>query len=285
MGPSVLRRQLRHLGPDGLTHLLDALGPTAATKLLAGRPKPAALDALRKGLRAQATRDTLKALVPETTLLRLLTRGADPELLATTVTRFEALKVNTSPTADLLVYLENLEPHRLNDELHHAAEAARLEALDESHVIRRHGPQIPDGALEQRLKDGSLRYEDGGFETKHSTRFESYRSITESRERAFVALGEAYHLDPLKPPGPSWTQQLELDRAAAANSGNTTFEMVLGKSLVDQKAPIGDGVALSTGALSPLKDLTRTSSKVVWRAKVSDPWTGRWVLVQHHPVN
>ncbi|MBK6683713.1 MAG: hypothetical protein IPG45_04515 [Deltaproteobacteria bacterium] len=285
VGPTTLRRQLRHLGPDGLTHLLDTLLPTGTTELLAGRPKPAALDALRKGLRTPATRDTLKALVPEPTLVRLLSRGADPELLATTVTRFEALKVNTSPTADLLVYLENLEPHRLNDELHHAALAAHLEALDESHVIRRHGPQIPDAALEQRLKDGSLRYEGTRKAPKAATRFSSFLGLQESREAGAGAFGRERNLDLTGPPGPEHIVALEEARATARAQGLSHFELGVGGLVSSPHSErLGFGLSIVNGAPTPLPDLSRTQTKLVWRVPVDSPLLGRWVVVQHHPV-
>lgn len=154
--------------------------------------------------------------------------------------------------------------------------AKQLDDVDGGHSIGRHGPEVPDSKLQERLTTGYTP--DGKFSpAPASTRFRSYEDWERTRQSALDKFARDNNVDLSKPPG---------------SDAPPRYDPVF----TDHPAPIGDGFkgvdpvridhpnrpgkqATVYQNTEPINNLTRTQTTVEWNAEL-----GRWVVAQHIPI-
>lgn len=237
----------------------------------------------------QAYVDALNRREDLQALLKTLRRHATPPQLTTITNALNSSKTwlddvnidrltdkQKSDVGDLLDTVENtldeIETARGNAQ----TEAQLKDSNDGGHSIQRHGPDVEDKDLQDRLKTG---YAPGGkvfSPTRKSCKFSSYGEWETTRNAAFARaetlLGRSF--------GPKRDQNggggpvtFTLDHGRVVGEG---FEGVGAGTYKANPKGGGGGQVFST--FVPLPGLTHTKSTIEWDGK-------HWVAIQHFPTN
>ncbi|MBW4599434.1 MAG: hypothetical protein KME29_07425 [Calothrix sp. FI2-JRJ7] len=167
-----------------------------------------------------------------------------------------------------------------SDEIKAGFEAVKLERADSGHSIARHGPQVSDAALKDRITTGIAP--DGKFSpATPSTRFNSFKDWVETRD---AALNDAFingkGMDLSKPPGvggnPTGPQRVIVEHTSRPNLGEG-FKGTGPKATVHP--PGKKPQKLPTGT-APVTGINLTATTIEW---VGSGSSGRWKVVQHIP--
>ncbi|MBI4852736.1 MAG: hypothetical protein HY819_13150 [Acidobacteria bacterium] len=159
-------------------------------------------------------------------------------------------------------------------ELSAKTEAQRLEATDGGHSLDRHGPEVTDQALKDRITTGIAP--DGKVSpTNASTRFNSYKDWVETRQTARNEIERVKNVDLSRPPQAGTPESYEL--------------------LVDHGRAIDDGFVADAASKTKISDPVIPGKKIkvysrteevsgITRTKTTVEWTGReWEVKQHIP--
>ena len=161
-----------------------------------------------------------------------------------------------------------------DDEIAAAIRAIELERVDSGHSIARHGPQIKDNVLEDRVTTGYAA--DGVFSpTAASTRFTNYETFSKSRDVALKEIEKTFSIDLSKPPkpgdDPSRTIVIEFDKAIDDGfvGDPNTVQKIQHPKKPKKKAKV-------YGSTDAIQGVTRTRTTVRWDGNT-------WKVVQHIP--
>lgn len=159
--------------------------------------------------------------------------------------------------------------------------AEEYEKLDGGHSLARHGPEVSDQALENRILTGQAA--DGKFSpTDSSTRFRSYDDWVETRQAAIDTVQTKHGVDfgenmdiPPQPGTPAEYNGVVIDHQRAIDEGfNGAGQRI------KIKDPSNSG---KTGKVytqtTTISGITKTQTSIKWNAN-----TQRWVVSQHFPV-
>ena len=165
-------------------------------------------------------------------------------------------------------------------ELAAKTEANRLDAADNGHVVNRHGPEVTDQILEERLTKGITPNSGGRIVNAPpgSTRFNSYKDLVETRSDAIEAIIKREGIDLSKPPAPGQKAEVEaiIDHSRPIDDG-----FAGDKSSKTKVANPSTGKNVSVyGKVDIVKDISRTYTKLVWNP---EPTVQKWEVVQHFP--
>ncbi|HYZ85463.1 MAG TPA: hypothetical protein VE621_13720, partial [Bryobacteraceae bacterium] len=156
-----------------------------------------------------------------------------------------------------------------------------MQFLDDAHDIKRHGPELSDKALKDRIQTGMAP--DGKFSpTKESSRFSSYEELVKTKIAGKNEAARLNGVDVSKAPtGPPFSIssgefQHKTGTPPAPKAIGSGFVGTGPASPVSHKAKVGNGWAAQTAVAPP----TKTKTQVEW-----DPYQERWKTPQHHPAN
>ncbi|HBW51074.1 MAG TPA: WXG100 family type VII secretion target [Herpetosiphon sp.] len=156
------------------------------------------------------------------------------------------------------------------------ARALALESADGGHSIARHGPEVSDQQLKDRLTTGYAP--DGKLSpTSASTKFNSYQDWERTRQSALDDIAKRDGVDFSKPPAPGEpTRYMTTVDHGHPPIGNG-FEGVDGKKIPNPNG--GSGKIKVYDNTQPLGDISQTKTTVEW-----NPTTNNWDVVQHFPT-
>ena len=159
------------------------------------------------------------------------------------------------------------------DEIAAAIRAIELERVDSGHSIARHGPQIKDNVLEDRVTTGIAA--DGKFSpTQASTRFTNYETWEKTRELALKEIEKVKGIDLSKPPSGQISRYeltVEFDKPVDDGFvGNITTM----QKIPNPRNPKRKGKVYSS--TSSIQGVTRTKTTISWDGT-------SWKVVQHIP--
>ena len=166
-----------------------------------------------------------------------------------------------------------------DDEIAAALKAIQLEKLDGGHSIARHGAQIEDRALKDRVTTGIAP--DGAFSpTPASTRFINHKMWLGTREIAWKKIEEIRKVDLSKPKTsnspPSYEVRIKynkpIDEGFVADL-STANKVKVSDPITGKKKK---GKVYSS--VNAIDGVTATYTKVIWDAN-----SNKWVVVQHYP--
>ncbi|MBI4851707.1 MAG: hypothetical protein HY819_07920 [Acidobacteria bacterium] len=156
-------------------------------------------------------------------------------------------------------------------------EAKRLETLDVGHSLDRHGPEVTDHALQERLTKSITPNGGGNLASAPaaSTRFNTYRDWIETRQSAFKSISKKEGIDFSKPPQPGQKEKYEIvvEHGKPIDDGFAGDKSSKVKNIID---PITNKKLTSYNKIDPIEGITRTYTKVVWE-------DNKWKVVQHYP--
>jgi hypothetical protein len=193
--------------------------------------------------------------------------------------------------SDVGKYLENLMPfwdssklgaEKAYSEFSSAFKAAELERIDKGHSIGRHGPQLPDRKLEERLTKG-ITPDDGVLRNSPpaSTRFSSYGDWVKTREAALTQIEIYYGVNLKKAPpvGTSGEYSLVTEFNKAIDEGFMgvgTKETVLNPATGTNMQNSNGGNLKIYPSTNAVDGITRTRTTVKWNGY-------QWQVKQHFP--
>ena len=166
-----------------------------------------------------------------------------------------------------------------DDEIAAAIRAIELERVDSGHSIKRHGPQIKDNVLEDRVTTGIAA--DGVFSpTKASTRFTNYETWEKTRELALKEIEKVEGIDLSKPPKPSD----DLDQSIIIEFDKPVDDGFVGNVNTMHKIPNPAKPKKKGKVYSSTKSIqgvTRTQTRIQWdgtswKVKQHIPWAVDW---------
>ena len=159
-------------------------------------------------------------------------------------------------------------------------QAQALEAADGGHSLARHGPEVPDAALEARVTTGIAP--DGRVSpTKSSTRFNSYENWILTREAALREIEKQNGVDLSKPWQPGMGKEVysidvrfdrPIDDGYAGVGQNTKIKIK--DSASGKMKTIG-----IHSVTADISNITGTRTTVAWNATAN-----KWQVVQHFPI-
>ncbi|MCB9649372.1 MAG: hypothetical protein H6730_22625 [Deltaproteobacteria bacterium] len=250
-----LGRVLKVVGPE------DWADP-AVIGALASRDRAAVLEALGRGTRPKTLATVVQNAERHLQQARLHARPDNP------------IRPDLDLADDMLDYLRTQRP----EEAEAAARMLEAELLDDGHAILRHGPQISDAAIVERLRTGVAADGTQGMGHWASTRFRSFRVMERSREAAWKGLMEVEKVDPRFGPG------------VGGNPLDGEFTII-----VEHGKEVSRGVysaAAPTSIPHPTKSWQTVrvygqhvdSGPAITRTQATFAWEGgRWKVVQHFP--
>jgi hypothetical protein len=156
--------------------------------------------------------------------------------------------------------------------------AQRLERADGGHSLDRHGPDVTDAQLDQRLKTGIAP--DGQFSpAPASTKFNSNENWVKTREIALKEIEKKFGIDLSKPPNTQNPKPLDI---------KIGFDQPIDEGFVpdlttSSKVKITDPTTGKTkkgnvfSSTNPVNEVTGTYTRVIWNGQ-------KWVVVQHFPL-
>ena len=166
-----------------------------------------------------------------------------------------------------------------DDEIASAIRAIELERVDSGHSIARHGPQIKDNVLEDRVTTGIAA--DGAFSpTAASTRFINYETWEKTRGLALKEIEKVEGIDLSKPPKSNQKirYQIIVQFDKPIDDGFvgdiTTVQKVRNPANPKRKGKV-------YSSTSPIQGVTRTKTTVNWdgtnwKVKQHIPWAVDW---------
>lgn len=209
-----------------------------------------------------------------------IAKSTNPSNIANSPNLFNQAANSTSGVSQLPKEVDPTKPSNTTDptELTAKTEADRLEKLDGGHSIDRHGPEVTDQALQERLTKGITPNSGGKIQNAPpgSTRFNTYKDWVETRNDAVEAIAKNHGIDLSKPPPPG-------------HSGEAS-------AIVEHSRPIDDGFVGNTasknkvidpstgkkvsvyGKIEAVEGISRTYTKLVWNQQ-----NLKWDVVQHYP--
>ena len=167
-----------------------------------------------------------------------------------------------------------------DDEIAAAIRAIELERVDSGHSIKRHGPQIKDNQLENRLKTGVAPDNRISF-APASTRFNNYESWVKTRDIAWNKIEKLEGIDLSKPPTSSmdvkYDIRIKYDKPiddGFVPDRSTSSKIKVQDPTTGKKKK---GTVFST--VNQVDGVTATFTRVIW-----DQNNSKWVVVQHYPL-
>jgi hypothetical protein len=163
----------------------------------------------------------------------------------------------------------------------HAAEKAAaektqalgLENQEGGHSLARHGPEVPDAALDSRIKTGIAA--DNKFSpTGSSTRFKTYQDWLQTRQAARDAIASREGIDLRKPPPPGKEGPFEI----VVDHGHAIDDGFVGRPGTKVNVASGGKTGKGFSQTDPVKGLSRTKTTIEW-----NPGTKQWDTKQHFP--
>ena len=169
--------------------------------------------------------------------------------------------------------------NQTDDEIAAAIRSVELERVDGGHSIDRHGPQLEDRVLEDRLTKGITPNDTTGNlrnAPPGSTRFSNYRDWEQTRNAAWDEIENIHGADLSKPP---------------ANSDPTKYQITVEYNRAIDEGYVGKGSKVKASDLATKKKIklysdtdevsgiTRTLTTVAW-----DNAKQVWKVVQHFPL-
>lgn len=177
---------------------------------------------------------------------------------------------------ELIDALETLNTEIADAHSEGRKKSAQQDKADKGHSVARHGPEVSDEKLQERLSTG-YGPDKVLSPTKKSTRFTSYGEWEATRKKAFEDLQALWG---------SFGDNLDIKPAAALNSKTLTIDhgRVIGEGFKGKGAatvhnhPTRGGETYQTwDEFEDLPGLTKTKTTIEWNGK-------RWVAAQHFPV-
>ena len=166
-----------------------------------------------------------------------------------------------------------------DDEIAAAMRSVELERIDAGHSVDRHGPQVKDIELENRLKTGIAP--DGVFSpAPASTRFSDFDSWVKTRDIALKEIEKKYGIDLSKPPAPGTIGQYDiLTEYNRPIDEGFVGDITTKKKVVDPTNPKKKGKAFTS--ITPVDGITRTKTVIrwdgtAWKTKQHIPWAMDW---------
>jgi hypothetical protein len=164
--------------------------------------------------------------------------------------------------------------------------AEALEKLDNGHSLARHGPDVTDQQLMDRITTGIAP--DGHVSpTKASSRFASHDDWVKTREAALDKFAKDNNLDLSKPPppgAPSEYPRVEIDHGRPVGEGFEVLPGATGKKITHPNDPNKKIKVYDPADVDPNpKDLQKTHTRIEWVPDPADPTKGSWTVVQHFP--
>ena len=156
------------------------------------------------------------------------------------------------------------------------SKAVTLEKMDGGHSIDRHGPELTEQQLKDRITKGVAA--DGVFSpTPASTRFNTYEDWLETRSTALKEIERVKGVDLSKPPtGSTKDVSIIVEHGKAIDDG-FVGEASSKVKVFDPTNPTKKGNGYNS--YKAVDGITRTKTTVVW-----DAAAGRWKVAQHFPL-
>ena len=166
-----------------------------------------------------------------------------------------------------------------DDEIAAAIRAIEIERIDGGHSIARHGPQIKDNVLEDRVTTGIAA--DGVFSpTQASTRFLNYETWEKTRGLALKEIEKFHSIDLSKPPSSNadFRQEIIVEFDKAIDDG-FVGDIATKRKIPNPANPKRKGKVYSS--TNSIQGVTRTKTVVAWdgtswKVKQHIPWATDW---------
>ena len=166
-----------------------------------------------------------------------------------------------------------------DDEIAAAMRSVELERIDAGHSLDRHGPQLDDKTLEERLTKGKTPGDTSGRVRNAppgSTRFSDFKDWEQTRNAAWKEIEKINGVDLTKAP---------------ASGDPTKYQIVVEYNRPIDEGFVGQGsktkvvdpvtgkkVKINTNT-DPVEGITRTLTTIAW-----DNTNKKWQVVQHFPL-
>jgi hypothetical protein len=165
--------------------------------------------------------------------------------------------------------------------------AQRLEKADGGHSLDRHGPDVTNAQLEQRLKTGIAPDGQVSF-APASTKFNSNENWVKTHEIGLQKIKEKYGVDLTKPPSDGQKSyeikigyDKPIDEGFIPNKTSKSKITITVDPITGKPAPDSPNSKDRSGAVyntvSPIDGVTGTYTKVAWDGH-------KWKVVQHFPL-
>jgi uncharacterized protein YggU (UPF0235/DUF167 family) len=156
-------------------------------------------------------------------------------------------------------------------------QAQRYERQDKGHSLARHGPEVSDSQLKNRLTSGIAP--DGKFSaTPASTKFNSYEDWLQTRQDAMnqISKREGINFNAPPPPGKEGPHKINLDHGRPIDDG---YVGTGAKKKISHTSPNGQ---VKKGAVygnyGRVSGITGTTTTVAWNKDLN-----KWQVKQHFP--
>ena len=167
-----------------------------------------------------------------------------------------------------------------DDEISAAIRAIELERVDSGHSIARHGPQVKNIQLENRLKTGVAP--DGRISfAPASTGFNSYKNWLNTRNIAWKKIEQLEKIDLSKPPksGDKLRHDIRLEYDKPIDEGFVPDKSTASKVQVPDPVTGKKRKGKIYNSVNSVDGVTGVFTRVVWEKS-----TNKWVVIQHYPL-